>query len=215
MQRLRIRFTRGEEIRYISHLDVMRLWQRAFNRAGIPLAYSEGFNPHPRLSLAAPLALGVTSDAELMDVVLTRWSSPQAFMTAMGQQLPRGVSILQVLPIGLNLPSLQSQLQSAEYHVTVPTDKTGDEITAMLDAMLDKETIPWEHKRDTGPRSYDLRKLIEDTWLIEARPDSCTIGMRLQCNSGGSGRPEQVAMAAGFAEYPTFIHRTRLILQAK
>ena len=58
MQRLRIRFCRGQEVKFISHLDIMRLWQRAFNRAGIALAYSEGFNPHPRLSLAAPLALG-------------------------------------------------------------------------------------------------------------------------------------------------------------
>ncbi len=85
MQRLRIRFTRGEEIKFISHLDIMRLWHRAFNRAGIQLAYSEGFNPHPRMSLAAPLALGVTSEAELMDIVLTRWSSPQAFTAAVGR----------------------------------------------------------------------------------------------------------------------------------
>jgi radical SAM-linked protein len=65
MQRLRIRFSRGEEIKYISHLDLMRLWQRALNRAGLEIAYSEGFNPHPRMSLAAPLALGVTSNKYL------------------------------------------------------------------------------------------------------------------------------------------------------
>ncbi|KPK23033.1 MAG: hypothetical protein AMJ70_04475, partial [Dehalococcoidia bacterium SG8_51_3] len=72
MQRLRIKYCRGEELKYISHLDIMRLWQRALNRAGISLAYSEGFHPHPKISLAAPLAIGVTSEAELMDVTLTR-----------------------------------------------------------------------------------------------------------------------------------------------
>jgi len=215
MQRLRIRFTRGEEIKFISHLDIMRLWQRAFNRAGIPLAYSEGFNPHPRMSLAAPLALGVTSEAELMDIVLTRWSSPQAFIAAVGRQLPHGIGIMQVLPLGLNLPSLQSQVRFAEYHVTVATELSGEEVTARLDSLLDRESIPWTHKRDTGPRTYDLRKLVEDAWLIESRPQACTIGMRLQCDSNGSGRPEQVTMAAGFPDYPSVIHRTRLILQAK
>ena len=68
MQRLRIRFRRGPELKYISHLDIMRLWHRALQRAGISLAYSQGFNPHPKISLAAPLALGITSEAELMDI---------------------------------------------------------------------------------------------------------------------------------------------------
>ena len=68
MQRLRVRFSRGQEVKFISHLDIMRLWQRALHRAGIALAYSEGYTPHPRISLAAPLALGITSEAELMDV---------------------------------------------------------------------------------------------------------------------------------------------------
>ncbi len=215
MQRLRIRFTRGEEIKFISHLDIMRLWQRAFNRAGIQLAYSEGFNPHPRMSLAAPLALGVTSEAELMDIVLTRWSSPQAFTAAVSRQLPLGVNMLQVLPLGLELPSLQSQVCFAEYSVAVPTALDAPAVTASLDALLDRETIPWQHRRDTGLRNYDLRPLIEDVWLIETRPGSCIIGMRLQCDSKGSGRPEQVALAVGFEERPSFIHRTRLVLQAK
>ncbi|MBA7542465.1 hypothetical protein ES705_34786 [subsurface metagenome] len=66
MQRLRIRFCRGQEVKFISHLDILRLWQRALHRAGISVAYSEGFSPHPRISLAAPLPIGVTSQAELM-----------------------------------------------------------------------------------------------------------------------------------------------------
>jgi len=75
MQRLRIKFSRGEEIKYISHLDLMRCWERALKRADVPLMYSEGFSPHPRISLAAPLALGVTSEAELMDITVSRWVS--------------------------------------------------------------------------------------------------------------------------------------------
>ena len=70
MQRLRLTFSRGEELKYISHLDLMRLWPRAIGRADMPLVYYQVFSPHPRLSLAAPLAVGVTSSGELMDNVV-------------------------------------------------------------------------------------------------------------------------------------------------
>ena len=70
MHRLRLKFSRGEQLKFLSHLDLMRLWERAFRRAGMELAYSEGFSPHPRISLAAPLSVGITSIAELMDVFL-------------------------------------------------------------------------------------------------------------------------------------------------
>ncbi len=215
MQRLRVRFSRGEEIKYISHLDLLRLWQRALVRAGIPLAYSEGFNPHPRMSLAAPLALGVTGEAELMDIYLAKWSSPHGFTAAMGRQLPPGIKIEQVFNIAPTLPSLQSQVRSAEFKVGIATDKTQAEVESAINALLDKETLPWQHQRDTGTRHYDLRALIEDLWLTDWRSGYAHIAMRLRCDSNGSGRPEQVAAALGFERYPDAIHRVKLILQAQ
>jgi radical SAM-linked protein len=215
MQRLRVRFSRGEEVKFISHLDIMRLWQRALNRAGVALAYSEGFNPHPRMSLAVPLALGVTSEAELMDIFLEKWSSPHAFSDAVGRQLPRGVEILQVYNIAPVLPSLQSQARSAEYAVTLETDRTPQDIESAIAALLARENLPWQHQRDTGPHHYDLRQLIDDVWLTGCIDGRVTLGMRLRCDSAGSGRPEQVAAALGFEKYPASIHRTRLLLQSK
>ncbi len=212
MQRLRIRFCRGEEVKFISHLDMMRLWQRALNRAGVPLAYSEGFNPHPRMSLAAPLALGVTSEAELMDIVLSRWSSPHSFTESVSRQLPRGIAIRQVYNIALTLPSLQSQVRYAEYAVGLKTEKSQPDVESAITSLLAKEQLPWQHRRDTGPRHYDLRALIEDLWLIDWRSGYGSIGMKLLCDSNGSGRPEQVVAALGFEPYPESIHRTKLIL---
>ena len=136
MQRLRIRFCRGEAVRFISHLDLTRLWQRALNRAGMPLAYSEGFNPHPRISLAAPLALGVTSETELMDIVLERFVSPHNFTAAVGRQLPAGIEVKQVNNIAMPLPSLQSQVRFAEYAVELDTDKGREEIEAAIRELL-------------------------------------------------------------------------------
>jgi radical SAM-linked protein len=212
MQRLRIRFSRGEEIKFISHLDIMRLWQRALHRAEIPLAYSEGFSPHPRLSLAAPLAVGLTSQAELMDAFCSKWVSPHFFTDAVSQQLPAGIEIVQVYSVAPTLPSLQSQVGYAEYEVKLETEKDQAAVEVALASLLAAEQLPWHHERDTGTRNYDLRALIDDLWLISWRRGSSTIGMRLRCDSGGSGRPEQVAAALGF-DHPTATHRTKLLLK--
>ncbi len=213
MQRLRVRFCRGQEVKFISHLDIMRLWQRAIHRAGISLAYSEGYTPHPRISLAAPLALGVTSEAELMDVFCTKWVSPHGFTTVLGRQLPAGIQILKVYPIAPTLPALQAQVRYAEYRVEVETEGGQQDVAVALTSLLSLQHLPWQHQRDTGPRSYDLRALIDDLWLIEWHSGYGTIGMRLRCSSSGSGRPEQVTAALGFAGHPVSMHRTKLILE--
>ena len=213
MPRLRVRFGRGPEVKFISHLDVMRFWERAFRRARIPLAYSEGFSPHPRISLAAPLPVGVTSEAELMDVMISRWISPQWFTDTVNQQLTPGFGILGVFSISPTLSSLQSRLRYAEYRVEVTTDKETHDVESAISRLLSLESLPWQHKRDTGQRNYDLRPLIDDLWLITGQPYA-TIGMRLRCGSSGSGRPEQVTSALGFAGHPQSIHRTKLIIES-
>lgn len=209
MNRLRVRFRRGDSVKFISHLDIIRLWHRALRRAGIDIAYSEGFNPHPRISLAAPLALGVTSEAELMDIFTNRHISPHSFTSLLERQLPPGIEILQVCLVAPTMPALQSQVRFAEYNVDVAGK--ADDVTAAIASLLAKESLLWQHQRDTGTRSYDLRPLVDDLWLGEWRNGGGAIGMRLRCDSNGSGRPEQVVKALGLGE-PGAIHRTRLIL---
>jgi len=213
MPRLRIKLSRGEEIKFISHLDIIRLWERALRRAQIPLAYSEGFSPHPRISLAAPLPVGVTSEAELMDILVTKHVSPHWFTTATSLQLPPGMEILGVYQIALTMPSLQSQVRYAEYGVKVETEKNAKDVESAIFNLLSLEHLPWHHQRDTGQRNYDLRTLIDDLWLVDYCHSYAKIGMRLRCDSSGSGRPEQVALALGFTRHPQSIHRTRLILE--
>ncbi|MFC1993716.1 TIGR03936 family radical SAM-associated protein [Chloroflexota bacterium] len=212
MQRLRLTFSRGEEVKYISHLDLMRLWERALRRADLPLAYSQGFSPHPRLSLAAPLAIGVTSSAELMDIFLERLVSPHFIFKTLRGQLPKGIDLLEALDVGLRLPSLQSQVLCAGYRVNLGSDKTSDEVEAALRLLLAKESLSWQHSRDKEIRRYDLRALVADLWLLDWQLGECTLGMTLRCDSSGTGRPEQVAFALGFDQHPRYIHRTKLIL---
>ena len=212
VQRLRVAFARGEEMKYITHLDLMRFWERALRRASIPLAYSEGFSPSPRLALAAPLPVGVTSSGELMDVYLAQRVTPQHFIKTVSQQVTPGIAVLEVREVGLGLPSLQSQVRWSEYQVDVPTDRSVDEVRRAVADLLASQSIPWQHQREREVRRYDLRPLVQDV-LVEALEDGrCTLGMRLRTDSQASGRAEQVAAALGFPA-PTRIHRRRLILE--
>jgi radical SAM-linked protein len=211
VQRLRVTFARGEEVKYITHLDLMRFWERALRRAGIPLAYSEGFSPSPRLALAAPLPVGVTSSGELMDVHLAQRVTPQHFIKVVSEQLSPGITVLEVREVGLGLPSLQSQVRWAEYEVDVASDRLA-EVKQAVEALLAARSIPWQHQREREMRRYDLRPLVQDAWVETLGDGRCTIGMRLRADSQGSGRAEQVAAALGF-QAPTRIHRLRLILE--
>jgi radical SAM-linked protein len=212
MQRLRLKFSRGEELKFLSHLDLMRLWERALRRAGLPLAYSEGFTPHPQIALAAPLSVGVTSQAELMDIFLSRWVSPQSFIAQVEKQLPKGIELLEVWPVGPRAPSLQSQIRFIEYKVEIETEQVREEVESALQSFLSAKELPWHHFRDTGARYYDLRALVDKLWLIDCHDSLCVLGMRLRCDEKGTGRPEQVTKALGFSRHPESIHRTKLIL---
>jgi len=218
MQRVRLKFGRGEQVKFISHLDMLRFWERAFRRAGIPLAYSQGFTAHPRLSLAAPLAVGVTSEAELMDVRLNRWMPPHSVMMLVKTQLPEGFDVFDAWEVGLSAPSLQSCLAFAAYRVEVRSDKSEQWVKASIHSLLQAKTLPWYHYRGTKVHSYDLRVLIGDLGLIDCHPERSegslyVLGMRLRCDANGSGRPEQVVTALGFSECPESIHRTKLTLK--
>jgi len=211
MHRLRLKFGRGPQLKFLSHLDLMRLWERVFRRAGVELAYSEGFSPHPRMSLAAPLAVGVTSKAELMDVFLSRRITPGNFVQKVAPQLPDGISIIDIQPVTLEAPSLQSRLRFAEYLVEVEAQQGTLDVEGSLKSLLALDTLPWHHTRDTGERFYDLRPLLDDLWMVGQKDAVYTIGMRLRCDSSGSGRSEQVIKALGFVETPVSIERIKLI----
>ena len=212
MHRLRVTFSRGEELKYLSHLDVMRLWERALRRANLPLAYSQGFSPHPKISIAAPLPLGVTGERELMDIVIQRRISPYLVQKNLTSQLPKDMSITSVVQVPADASSLQSQVRRAEYRVEVETDKPVGEIKAAIDSFLALAELPWQHKRDEEMRSYDIRKLVERVWFVEAHGTICILGMCLRADGSASGRAEQVALALGFNGQPKSICRTRLFL---
>jgi radical SAM-linked protein len=211
-QRLRIIFAKGGEIKYISHLDLMRLWERSLRRARVPLAYSQGFNPRPKIAIAAALPVGFTSRGEVMDVVLERRISPYNFAKGLVPHLPTGLELLSVEEVYPQLPSLQSQVRSAEYRVTVYWDGAQEEIEGKLLAERVRQLLSAEQLlRQRRGKDYDLRPLIEDVWVEGKETDGWVLGMRLRAGDQGAGRPDEVLDSLGLAEGPHAVRRERLI----
>lgn len=221
LQRLRITFAKGEPIKYISHLDLMRTWERALRRAQVPLAYSEGFNPRPKISIASALPVGFTGRGEVMDIVLSRHTSPYNFAKRLKPHLPPGLEVLSVEEVYLRLPSLQSQMRYAEYRVVLESEETLAEMEKRVEEVLLAQSLPRQRERKGRVTEYDLRPLIDDLWVEDlgsARsPDrrregtACVLGMRLQSDSQATGRPDEVLEAMGLGELPRSIERTRCL----
>lgn len=213
MQRLRITFVRADAVKYITHLDMMRFWERAFRRARLPVAQSQGFHPHSRFALAAPMAVGVTGEAELMDVFLDEPVSPQDFVERLAGQMVPGFAVLNAQETEFEGPSLQALMRYSDYQVTVESDLPREEIEARVSALMAAESFPWEHTRDGTLKQYDLRGLIAELALEGAEEGRYVLRMRLQTDSNAAGRPEQVTKALGFPHRPSSIHRVGLILE--
>ena len=212
LQRLRLTFARGEEIQYITHLDIMRLWVRALRRARVPLAYSQGFTPHPQLSLAAPLAVGVTSEGELMDIELEGRLATRYFLARVDEQLPTGVRLLGVEEVPPTWPSLQAAVRFAEYRVTVQTEEPLAALQKRLAVLLAAPSLPRQRLRGDQVRRYDLRPLIVDLRLERWDAGEAMLFLRLQTDERATGRPDEVLAALDLAEVPRTIQRTRLLL---
>ena len=211
MYRLRVAFFRGEPIRYISHLDLLRLWERALRRARIPLAYTQGFNPHPRLSLAAPLSVGVVGEQELMDLVLTEPMEPAHFLAEVRRQMPEGLRLLAAEEVEWNAPALPAQVRAAEYRAELSPEVDTEGLEDKVAALLQATTLRRERRRDKETKRYDLRPLIEDL-RVERTPESVSLWMRLRADPSGTGRPDEVLVALGIPPERASIRRLRLIL---
>jgi len=170
LQRVRITFVKGPEIRYTSHLDLARIWERVFRRARLPLAYSQGFNPRPKMQLASALPLGFTSRCEVLDVFLQQPIEPDEFVERLSDQLPAGLTVLAVNEVEPGGPALQSQLRYVEYRVTISANVARAEVVARMAELLAADSLP----RERRGKSYDLRPLIDRLW-IEGQGDATIV----------------------------------------
>lgn len=182
---IRAKYTKTGHLVYLSHLDLVRLFERAFRRAAIPLAFTQGFNPHPMISFAAPLSVGISSTSEYVEVVLSEAMDLTAFMTQMNENLPDDIQILAVVQKEKKTTSsLMQEAALMDYRLIfslenpVPDQQLEEQITRFLSQ--DKVIILKKGKLSKGKNRYnkpskqkpvDVLPLIKSFQLVKNEED--------------------------------------------
>lgn len=154
VQRLRVHYTKRGRLRFSSHRDFARAFERALRRAEIPMAYSAGFTPHPKISYIGAAPTGVASEAEYLEIGLARETDPDTVRAALDEALPDGLDVVEVVPAGSG--SLADRITAAQWHVELP----GVDPDALHEAVLEllgRTDLTVERVTKDGRRTVNVR----------------------------------------------------------
>ena len=164
---VRVKFTRGEDIKFISHLDIMKVFERALRRADIPIGYSKGFNPHPQLVIGLPLSVGVTSEAEYADFDFTEDTDPEVFTPddfaeRMNSVLPSGIRITEAVRKTC-AGNIMSSITGAKYEIEVYLKDTVtlDHYKKLIKDLMGKSSIIVEREKKGKVKDIDVKPMIK------------------------------------------------------
>ncbi|MCD4803916.1 MAG: TIGR03936 family radical SAM-associated protein [Anaerolineales bacterium] len=204
-QRFRIYFSKTEQMRFTSHLDLVLTWERTFRRAGLPLSYSEGFSPRPVMNMAAPLPLGFTSTGEIGDFWLSDVLSLSEFHPDLKKSLPPGLLIQETEEIeDIFGPKLPTLVTAASYLIIL--DAKSPDLPEKIENLLNSASVI----RDRKGKTYDLRPLIQELNCDISSPSK--LQMTLSALPGATGRPDEILAALELPATGTNICRTEIVL---
>ena len=172
VQRLRVRYAKRGRLRFTSHRDFARAFERALRRGEVPMAYSAGFSPHPKVSYAGAAPTGVASEAEYLEIGLAEERDPEAVRTALDQALPPGLDIVEVVAGGP--PPLAERIEASHWRIELP-GVTADEARAAAGALLAAAEAPVDKITKDGRRTVDARAPIV-LMRVSSAPDPSDAG---------------------------------------
>jgi len=187
--RYRVRFTKYGRLRFLGHLDLMRLWMRGLRRAGIPLVYSQGFNPKPKVSFGPALPVGLFSEGEYFDFETYRRLDPDEAVAAIDAALPRGIRVLAAREIRRGTPALSEIVSAARYRVV---DVEGAGASGALATFASDAPLAVVRERKGRTVAFDVRAEVLDLTAV----DDATLRMTLAVRPGGASiKPSEVLHA--------------------
>lgn len=204
-QRLRIVFGKVGAFKYIGHLDLAKTWERILRRAGLALAYTHGFNARPRIQLASPLPVGVTSECELLDIWLEQPTALDGLPELLMSVSPSGVPVYHIAEVPARSPALQTLVESSVYVLTPIAESDPDDIRRRVADILAQPSL----LRTRRDKAYDLRPLILGLDVDE----SGRIIARLALDQRGTGRPDELIDALGLDPLDVQAHRIEIRLK--
>lgn len=201
--RMLVRFHKDRSIREISHLDTMRTVQRALRRAGIPVQYSQGFHPHINLAFASALGVGISSQAEWMDVPLEKPMEESVFESLLAPQMPAGMQFVEAHMVDDRYPTLMSITAWADYDILIQIHDTRE--ASIIQKELEEKTaellaqpILVMKKSKKGPREVDIQSFITDMQMSVFEQD---IAIKLRCVHAPDGALNPLLFLPIWKEY--------------
>jgi radical SAM-linked protein len=175
--------------RYLSHHDMMRLWERAMRRAALPLRMSQGYNPRPKMSLPEPRSVGIASEAELLEFELADWVNPDAVLAAIRRQVPEGIV---ADSLDLVRPTDKARPEAVVYVARLAQECP--DLAERIARLLGRSEAPVVRRRPTGDKPLDARPYLE---ALEA--DAGQVRMVLRTGPTGTVRPDEVLRLLGLS----------------
>ena len=189
-------FEKGERIRHIGHLDIQRSVQRGLRRSGLPVAYSNGFNPHILITFASALSTGACGKREIMDVTMAEEVSPEEFLEKMNRAMPPEMRLSEARALDQKHPALMASLQAANYDLLIRDAELAEKLAAAIPAMMARETVTAMRKTKTALKECDIKPLIYDlkaegqhilATLTLTEREACKPGMLIEALSREAG----------------------------
>ena len=168
VQRLRLRFTKRGRLRFTSHRDFQRAFERAVRRAAVPVAYSAGFNPHPKISYAGAAPTGAASEAEYLEIALTRAVDPERLRLALDEALPTGLDVVEVVEAGPG--ALADRLEASLWVLELPGVEPQD-ARAAVEVFLGTDRVEVTRLTKNGNRTFDARAAVVRLAVVDTLPE--------------------------------------------
>jgi len=200
--RIRVTYAKQGLLRYTGHLDLQRVWERTLRRSGLPILFSQGFNPLPKLQLAGALPLGIESSCEVMDFWLGERMELLDIARQLKAALSPGLEVSDLKEIEAHAPALETQLKSAEYLVSFKETIDRADLEKRVARLLAAKELP----RERRGKAYNLRPLLEG---LRVEPDG-GLWMKLAIRPGATGRPEEILCSLELIWMEAFIQRKRI-----
>jgi radical SAM-linked protein len=194
MPRYRVLYAKEGPAMYISHLDLIRIFERAARRAGLPLAFTQGFNPHPKLSFAAPLAVGTVGEAEFADLELTGDIPAEVVVKSLSGVMPEGLRVIEIRLVPDSAPALMAAVSLAGYTaravLAAPLDKEMVE-KAIAEFLARPEILVERRSKSGDKRIFDIKPGIF-TMSAQINDDIIVLDAELKTGSSGNIRFEEL-----------------------
>ena len=204
--RVRMTYAKLGNLRFIGHLDLQRLFERALRRTNLPLRYTQGFSPHMRINLASALPLGFIGEAEQMDFWLDQEVSLDEISNRLNIALPAELILKNLQVIDNQKPSLQASLLTSEFEIVLPPELDPGNLQDLMNALLEQDSLPVQRRKKT----VDLKNLIL-TWQLDRQPAKTVLVISMKATPLENGRPDELLVLLGIDPADCVITRTKLV----